>query len=327
MIDTLPMVLAAGGTAALVAGALLALVVLVVARRQIAVRWLRLVGEPADARRARGDVGEALAYATVRSLARSDPDLDLRIFPGRRIRHTELDLVVVASGALWVLECKHWRGRLAAGTDAWVSWSSPRRGAPMQQRRRDPVRQVRAQGETLSRALRQAGLAGVPVREAVVFTDPDVDLDAVRDEGFVLHLDELHRFFRIGPGSQGTPLEASLRDRLIAWLEAAPAWDTLELEGGGRRGRLITEELSLKVGGARTTVPLEEVRQATFRLRGWPVRRVEVSLVVGDDHRVVAGVAADPTFRLWMREPDGRAHPYPLCVLRGFVRGGRGPTP
>lgn len=319
MDEVLPFALAGAGTATLVVGALLAAVVLFVARRQIAIRWHRIFGEPADAHRARGDLGEALAYATVRGIAGDAPELDLRIYPGRRVRQTEIDLVVVARSAVWVVECKAWRGRLVAGADRWISWSAPKRGAPVQQKRRDPVRQAMAQARALDRRLSDEGLAAVPVRELVVFTHPEADLDGVRDTGFVLYLDELAGFFEIGPGKEGAPMDEEQRRRVCRLLERTPSWDFLELEGGGRRGRIVTEQLVLRTAGARREVALGDVRRATFRLRGWPRQRVEVSLQLADER--LDGRAVDPVARLWLKETDGHVHPYPLCVLCGFVRG------
>ncbi len=316
----LPFLLAGWGTAAVIAAALAVVVALVVARRQIALRWHRTFGEPADADRARGDIGEVLAFSYARQLARGEPDLALRVFPGRKVGRTEIDLLLLTRSAVWVAECKAWRGRLVAGADGWICWSEPRRGAPGQQRRRDPVRQARAQAEALTHSLQQAGLAGVPVRELVVFTHPDADLDAVRDEGFVLYLDELAGFLRTGPGSQGATLDDEPLDRVQRHLEALPAWDFLELEGGGRRGRIANERLALSCQGSHEELPLAGVREATVRLRGWPVVRVEVTLHHRDGS-TRTGLARDPNERIWLREPDGQTRPYPLCLLRGFVIG------
>ena len=301
------------------AGALVVAAALLLARRQLAIRWHRVFGEPADADRVRGDLGETLAHAAVRDLDRQSPELDLGIYPGRRVRGTEIDLLVVTRSAVWVVECKAWRGRLAAGADRWVSWSTPRRGAPVQQRRRDPVRQAQAQARALSDQFTDAGLTAVPVRELVVFTDPDVDLDGVRDAGFVLYLDELPEFFRIGPGREGPPLESASRDQVCRLIERTPAWDFLELEGGGRRGRLVTAQMDISTAGGRRSMELRGVREAEFQLRGWPVQRVSARLTL--DGETVEGTAVNPVDRLWLKEADGRVHPYPLCVLRGFVRG------
>jgi len=314
-----PIALAGAGTVTLVAAAVLAAVVLVLARKQIAIRWHRVFGEPADASRAKGDLGEALAYATARRLAADSPELDLRVYPGRKVRQTEIDLVIVARSAVWVVECKAWGGRLVAGADRWVSWSAPRRGAPVQHRRRDPVRQARAQARALARLLADDGMATVPVREVVVFTRPDVDLDGVREAGFVLYLDELPGFFQVGPGGEGTALPDDTRAQIARLLQRTPSWDFLELEGGGRRGRITTEEIGVITGGRRQPVPLADVLGASFRLRGWPRQRLWA--VLETDGGAVEGWAADPVQRLWIKEGDGRAHPYPLCLLRGFVRG------
>lgn len=316
----LPFLLATLGTVAVVVLALAAVVALVLVRRQIALRWHRAFGEPADAGRARGDTGEVQAFAYVRALAREIPELSLRVFPGRKVGRTEVDLLVVTRSAVWVVECKAWRGRLAAGAGGWICWSEPRRGAPTQQRRRDPLRQARAQAQALTRALQAGGLARIPVRELVVFTHPDADLDAVRDEGFVLHLDELPAFLQQGPGGQGSPLDGELRHRVCACIEELPAWDFLELEGGGRRGRIVNQHLALRRGGRREEVALAGFREAIVRLRGWPVVRVHVQLLGGE--AAVDGVAADPNERIWLRESDGQTRPYPLCLLRGFVLGG-----
>jgi len=319
----LPLTLAGAGTALLLIGALVTAVALFVARRQIAVRWHRLFSEPADAARARGDVGEFLAYTTVRDLARSATDLDLRVFPGRLFRPTEVDLLVVARSAVWVVECKAWKGRLVSGADGWVSWSSPRRGVPVQQRRRDPVRQARAQAKAVSRTLADAGLQGVPVRDVVVFTDPDVDLDAVREEGFVLYLDELPSFFQIGPGGTGLPMPPAPREEACRLLRRMPAWDFVELEGGGRRGKITTEHMEIREGRQRRTVPLADIHQASFRLCGWPVLRLRAQIELRGGDGTLSGTVPNPTARLWIKEQDGNVHPYPLCVIKGLVRGGR----
>ena len=322
--DTLlPLTLAGAGTAALLFGALVIAVGLFVARRQIAVRWHRVFSEPADASRARGDVGEFLAYTTARDLARTSPDLDLRVFPGRLFRPTEVDLLVVARSAVWVIECKAWRGRLVSGADGWLSRSAPRRGVPVQQRRRDPVRQARAQAKAVARCFADAGVNGAPVRDVVVFTDPDADLDAVRDEGFVLYLDEFPSFFRIGPGGTGLPMPPQAREEACRLLERMPAWDFVEFEGGGRRGRITTKKLDIRTDRGRRTIALADVYQASFHLRGWPVVRVTAQVVLRDAGAVLEGTVDDPTARLWIKEQDGEVHPYPLCVVKGFVRGGR----
>ncbi len=319
MDEVLPFALAGAGTAALVAGALVAALAIFLARRQIGIRWHRIFGEPADARRAKGDLGEALAYATVRELVAATPELDLRVYPGRRVRQTEIDLLIVSRSAVWIVECKAWSGRLVAGADRWVSWSAPRRGAPVQQKRRDPVRQAQAQARAMSRRLADEGLEAVPVRELVVFTDPEVDLDGVRDAGFVLYLDELAGFFEIGPGSEGAALDAGQREQVCRLAERTPSWDFLELEGGGRRGRIVTESLVLVAGGERRSVPVKDLRNATFRLRGWPRQRVQAVLELEDER--LEGRMLDPVARIWLKETDGRVHPYPLCVLQGIVRG------
>ena len=319
MDEVLPFALAGAGTASLVLGGVLGAVVLFLARRQIAIRWHRIFGEPADAHRARGDLGEALAYATVRGIAGDSPELDLRIYPGRRVRQTEIDLLVVARSAVWVVECQAWRGRLVAGADRWISWSAPKRGAPIQQKRRDPIRQARAQARALERRLADEGLEAVPVRELVVFTHPEADLDGVRDTGFVLYLDELAGFFQIGPGGEGAPMDEALRGRVCRQLERTPSWDFVELEGGGRRGRIVTDSLWIRGDGGRREVAVSDVREASFRLRGWPRQRVEVSLELAEGR--LEGRAVDPVAKVWVKETDGRVHPYPLCVLRGFVRG------
>lgn len=322
MDSQLPMVLAASGTLVLVVLAILVIIGLLLARKQIAISWHRLFAEPADAARAKGDLGEILALAEARALARDEPELDLRIYPGRRVKSREIDLAVVTPSAVWIVECKAWQGRLAAGADGWISWSAPRRGAPLQQRRRDPVRQARAQSTTLGRALEAADLPGVPVREAVLFTNPEVDLDAVRDQGFVLYLDELAAFFTIGPGSQGPPMREPQRVAVCRFLDDLPGWDFVELEGGGRRGRLITDHLEIRGDGQRQ-VPLEDIRQATFTLQGWPRRRVEVELVLSGGDEPLRGTAVHPTAKLWLKEQDGQVHPYPLCVVSGFIRATR----
>jgi len=322
--DVLPLTLAGAGSALLLLLAAAALVALVLARRQIAIRWHRIFSEPADTGRARGDVGEAVAYALARDLARGHPELDLRVYPGRRFQPTEVDLLMVARSAVWVVECKAWKGRLVAGADRWVSWSSPRRGAPVQHRRRNPVRQARAQTKAVLKYLERSGLGSVPVREVVVFTDPDVDLDGVRDEGFVLHLDELSSFFRVGPAGEGLPMDETQRAVVCDLLETTPAWDFIELEGGGRRGRLVTEHLEIKTASGRQRVPLDRIHRATLRLHGWPVLRLAARLVPLGGGEVVEGRVVDPTVKLWIKESDGTTRPYPACVLRGFVRGGSG---
>lgn len=324
MKELLPLTLAGAGTLALLLGAAAVAIAAYLARRQLAMRWLRTFAEPADSKRARGDVGEYLAYTTARDMARAAPELDLRVLPGRLFRPHEVDLLVLTRSAVWVVECKAWKGRLVAGADGWVSWSSPHRGAPRQQRRRNPVKQARAQTRSVERHLTEAGIKAVPVREVVVFTDPDVDLDAVREEGFVLYLDELPSFFRVGPGGQGSPMPPEDRDAVCALLERMPAWDLLELEGGGRRGRLVTDHLVVRTGGGRHRISLADVQQATLRLYGWPVLRLAIRVVLAGSRETVEGHVADPTARLWMKEPDGTVRPYPLCVVRGFVRGGAG---
>ncbi len=316
------MVLAASGTLVLVVLAVLSVIVLLLARKQIAIRWHRMFAEPADAARAQGDLGEILALAEARDLARSEPELDLRIYPGRRVKSREIDLTVVTRSAVWIVECKAWKGRLAAGADGWISWSAPRRGAPQQQRRRDPVRQAQAQSATLGRALESADLPGVPVREAVLFTHAEVDLDAVRDQGFVLYLDELAAFFTIGPGSQGPAMGESQRVAVCRFLDGLPGWDFVELEGGGRRGRLITDHLEIH-GEQRRQIPLEDIRQASFSLQGWPRRRIEAEILLNGAEEPLRGVAVHPTTKLWLKEQDGKVHPYPLCVVSGFVRASR----
>jgi hypothetical protein len=319
----LPIALAGAGTATLVVGALVAAAALIVARRQIGIRWHRVFGEPADASRAKGDLGEALAYATARQVAADSPELDLRIFPGRRVRETEIDLVIVARSAVWVVECKAWGGRLVAGADRWISWSTPKRGAPVQHRRRDPVRQAQVQARSLARHLAEGGLTAIPVRELVVFTRHDVDLDGVREAGFVLYLDELPGFFEVGLGGEGVRLPDEAREQACRLLQRTPSWDFLELEGGGRRGRITTDALTVVVDGERRVVALGDVREASFRLRGWPRQRLRTSLRLDDS--TLKGWAADPVARLWLKEGDGKVHPYPLCLLRGFVRGHEGP--
>ena len=322
MTDLLPLTLAGAGSALLLLAALAVAATIVLARRQIAIRWQRVFSEPSDASRARGDVGEAVAYAVARDVARQSPELELRVYPGRHFRPTEVDLLMVTRGAVWVVECKAWKGRLVAGADRWVSWSSPRRGAPVQHRRSNPVKQARSQAGAVLKTLRASGLGYVPVREVVVFTDPDVDLDGVRDEGFVLHLDELPSFFRVGPAGQGTPMEAGLRDEVCALLERMPAWDFLELQGGGRRGRLATGHLRLRTATGKRQVALDQIHRATFRLHGWPVLRLAAKLVLHDHAEAIEGRIVDPTARLWVKEQDGTTRPYPLCVVQGFVRGG-----
>ena len=319
----LPLTLAGAGTALLLVGALVTAAALFVARHQLAVRWHRVFSEPADARRARGDVGEFLAYTTARDLARTSPDLDLRVFPGRLFRPTEVDLLVVARSAVWVVECKAWKGRLVSGADGWVSWSAPRRGVPVQQRRRDPVRQARAQAKAVARSLADAGIHGAPVRDVVVFTDPGADLDAVREEGFVLYLDELPSFFRIGPGGSGLPMPAQAREEACRLLERMPAWDFVEFEGGGRRGRITTKDIEVRTDREIRSIPLGNVYQASFRLRGWPILRLAAQVKLRDTSTWIEGAIADPNTRLWIKEQDGNVHPYPLCVIKGFVRGGR----
>jgi hypothetical protein len=322
--DLLPLTLAGAGSVLLLLAAVAALVLIVLARRQIAIRWHRIFSEPADAGRARGDVGEAVAYGVARDMARRHQELDLRVFPGRRFHPTEVDLLVVARSAVWVVECKAWRGRLVAGADSWVSWSSPRRGAPVQHRRRNPVKQARAQTAAVLKQLKSTGLGTVPVREVVVFTDPDVDLDGVRDEGFVLHLDELPSFFRIGPAGEGAPMDARQRGEVCDLLERMPAWDFLEMEGGGRRGRFATDHLELRTSAGLARVPLADIHRATFRLHGWPVLRLAAQLVPFGNGEPVEGRLVDPTARLWLKESDGTTRPYPACIVRGFVRGGSG---
>jgi hypothetical protein len=324
MNELLPLTLAGVGTLTLLLGALALALLLFVLRRQLAIRWHRLFGEPADAQRARGDVGEALALDAARAMAQASPEQDLRVFPGRLFRPTEIDLLILTRSALWVVECKAWSGRLVAGADGWLSWSSPRRGAPRQQRRRNPVRQARSQAKTVSRYLVAEGLKAVPVRDVVVFSHPDVDLDGVRDEGFVLYLDELEAFFRIGPGGEGSPMDPAVREDLARLLETMPAWDFLALEGGGRRGRITTDYLSVTTSSGPHLVPLAEVHQATFRLFGWPRQRLAVQMLKLGSHEALEGVATNPVDRLWIKEPDGKTRPYPLCVLQGFVRGGQG---
>jgi len=319
----LPLTVAGAGTVCLLLGSLAAALALFVARRQLAIRWHRLFSEPADAARARGDVGEFLAYATARELARSSPQLDIRVFPSRLFRPMEVDLLVVTRSAVWVVECKAWKGRLVSGADGWVSWSSPRRGIPAQQRRRDPVRQARAQAKAVARSLTDAGIHGAPVRDVVVFTDPGVDLDAVRDEGFVLYLDELPSFFSIGPGGTGQPMSPAAWEETCRHLEQMPAWDFVELEGGGRRGRITTEQIEIREERERHSIPLRDLVEASFRLHGWPVRRLSARLLLRDDGGEVRGTICEPTTRLWVKEQDGNVHPYPLCVVKGFVRGGR----
>ena len=324
MTDLLPLTLAGAGSALMLLAALASGIAVVLARRQIAIRWHRIFSEPADAGRARGDVGEAVAYGVARDMARRHAELDLRVFPGRRFQPTEVDLLVVARSAVWVVECKAWRGRLVAGADSWVSWSSPRRGAPVQRRRRNPVKQARAQTAAVLKQLKQTGLATVPVREVVAFTDPDVDLDGVRDEGFVLHLDELEAFFRVGPAGEGVSMDEQQRREVCDLLEHTPAWDFLEMEGGGRRGRLATDHLELMTASGRARVPLADIHRATFRLHGWPALRLAVQLKPFGDAAPVEGRVVDPTARLWLKEQDGTTRPYPACIVRGFVRGGSG---
>ena len=324
MTDVIPLTLAGAGSALLLILAAAALIVLVIARRQIAIRWHRMFSEPADAGRARGDVGEAVAYALARDLSLRHPELDLLVYPGRRFHPTEVDLLIVARSAVWIVECKAWKGRLVAGADRWVSWSSPHRGAPVQHRRRNPVRQARAQALAVLKYLERSGLRSVPVREVVAFTDPDVDLDGVRDEGFVLHLDELPSFFRVGPAGEGAPMDGDQRAAVCDLLETMPAWDFLELDGGGRRGRLVTEHLDLKTATGRRRVALDGIHRATLRLHGWPALRLAAHLAPHGGGEAIEGRVVDPTARIWIKESDGTTRPYPACVVRGFVRGGTG---
>lgn len=144
-----------------------------------------LFTSPSDAL---GAEGEALAHAKLKETLEwlcgsnyylNKSPLVIEYAPGSEFPTAEIDHVAVTAFGIFVIETKHWSGRIAPSTDPNVLIRTPRSGRA--EERRSPL----AQNRTKVAFLRSRLPRSWEVTDAGLFTSPGVRLDPGLDSNLV----------------------------------------------------------------------------------------------------------------------------------------------
>ncbi len=93
-------------------------------------------------------------------------------------RKREIDMLFVGTKGVFVMEVKNYRGSIVGSGDEnnWQQTKTSKAGETYRNHIPNPVKQVKAQGDILTKYLRKRGIE-VNIRELVFFSNPDCDLN------------------------------------------------------------------------------------------------------------------------------------------------------
>ncbi len=182
-----------------------------------------------------GEEGETLTAECIRRSLKHRQG-EARLYPSLRVPRqdglgkSEIDFVLLSPQGLWVIEVKHWSGRVRRSGQQWIQESSPCKKAV-----EDPWHSTHRKSADLIHWLQKRGcsLAPAAVKTLVILTHPEVELlgDLVHEPN-VLRLAGLPAYLKsqiLHAAPRPLPFDfAALKGQI----KQLPTWDIIALHGG-----------------------------------------------------------------------------------------------